>query len=196
MHRRSLVHVLPVYYWFTCGISEHALVTIQTATLCTHNNANGDKLVILFSSIAWNYGDNDFIIWTFDCIACSDTHTWLVALIWVLTWLTVKNTDCVQLQGFPIDSCTLVWVRRTVWKIVGAGSCPVVMTQWSKHWQLKPGTLGSIHSDCWHIYFPPFRLINTTYRLALYICKLATCCCKIQNNSTQAISSPPYLQAF
>ena len=59
-----------------------------------------------------------------------------------------------------------------VWRIVGAGSCPVVMTQWWKHWYLKPGTLGSIHSDCWHIYFPPFCLISKhTYWLALYICK-------------------------
>ena len=36
------------------------------------NNANSNKRVIFFSGIAWYYGDNDFIIRTFDFIACSD----------------------------------------------------------------------------------------------------------------------------
>ena len=36
------------------------------------NNANGNKRVIFFSGIAWYYGDNDFIIQTFDFIARSD----------------------------------------------------------------------------------------------------------------------------
>ena len=32
----------------------------------------------IFSSIAWYYGDNDLIVQTFDFIARSDVHTWLV----------------------------------------------------------------------------------------------------------------------
>ena len=36
--------------------------------LCTRNNTDGNKLVV-FSSIALYYGDNDFIIQTFDFIA-------------------------------------------------------------------------------------------------------------------------------
>ena len=36
------------------------------------NNANGNKRVIFFPGKAWYYGDNDFIIRTFDFIACSD----------------------------------------------------------------------------------------------------------------------------
>ena len=36
------------------------------------NNANGNKRVMFFSGIAWYYGDNDFIIRTFDFIARSD----------------------------------------------------------------------------------------------------------------------------
>ena len=36
------------------------------------NNANGNKPVIFFSGKAWYYGDNDFIIGTFDFIARSD----------------------------------------------------------------------------------------------------------------------------
>ena len=35
-------------------------------------NANGNKRVIFFSSIAWYYGDND------NFIAHSDVRTWLV----------------------------------------------------------------------------------------------------------------------
>ena len=38
----------------------------------TSNNANDNKRVIFFSGIAWYYGDNDFIIRTFDFIARSD----------------------------------------------------------------------------------------------------------------------------
>ena len=32
------------------------------------NNANGNKRVIFFSGIAWYYGDNDFIVRTFNFI--------------------------------------------------------------------------------------------------------------------------------
>ena len=32
----------------------------------------------IFSSIAWYYGDNDLIVQTFNFIARSDVHTWLV----------------------------------------------------------------------------------------------------------------------
>ena len=39
----------------------------------TSNNANGNKWVIFFSGTAWYYGDNDFIIRTFDSDARLDT---------------------------------------------------------------------------------------------------------------------------
>ena len=38
----------------------------------TRNNTDSNKLVIFFSGIALYYGDNDFIIQTFDFIARSD----------------------------------------------------------------------------------------------------------------------------
>ena len=49
---------------------------LPPVTLGVHsmsNNANGNEQVVPFSGIAWYYGNNDFIIRTFDFIARSDT---------------------------------------------------------------------------------------------------------------------------
>ena len=63
------------------------------------NNANSNERVIFFSSIAWYYGDNDFIMRTFDFIARSDTARDLHYLIQILTWLAVKNTAFYKLNA-------------------------------------------------------------------------------------------------
>ena len=67
---------------------------------------------LYFSGIAWYYGDNDFIVRTFDFIAHSDaahvacsTDTDSCVTCSKKIWLFA---NCVQLQGFPIDSHTLV----------------------------------------------------------------------------------------
>ena len=44
-------------------------------------------------------------------------HTWLVVLIRILVWVVVQIQpfiNCMQLQGFPIDFHTFVWVRRMI----------------------------------------------------------------------------------
>ena len=50
------------------------LLSILLQVRSTSNNANGNKRVIFFSGRTWYmyYGDNDFIIRTFDFIARSD----------------------------------------------------------------------------------------------------------------------------
>ena len=83
----------------------------------------------IFFGIAWYYGNNDFIIRTFDLTVRSDAAhatcgTWygfsrdLQYLIRILVWLIVKKKqlfkNCMQLQGFPIDSHTLAWVRHMI----------------------------------------------------------------------------------
>ena len=64
----------------------------------------------IFSGIAWYYGDNDFIIRTFDFIAgsdavhvtCStDTDSRVTCSKKIRLFI-----NCMQLQGFPIDSHT------------------------------------------------------------------------------------------
>ena len=52
---------------------ENTLPSVLLRVWSTSNNANGKKRVIFSSGIAWYYGDNDFIIRTFDFIACLDT---------------------------------------------------------------------------------------------------------------------------
>ena len=51
------------------AISEN-ITSLLPSVLCS--TASGNKRVIFFSHIAWYYGDNDFIIPTFDFIARSD----------------------------------------------------------------------------------------------------------------------------
>ena len=53
------------------------LPSVSLQVRSTSNNPNSTNKWY-FSSIAWYYGDNDFIIWTFDFIARSDIHTRLV----------------------------------------------------------------------------------------------------------------------
>ena len=47
-------------------------------------------------------------------------------------------------------------------RIVRAGGCLVVVAQWSEHWQLKPGALGSIPGDCRLFTFFSFASKQTT----------------------------------
>ena len=73
------------------------------------NNANGNKRVIYFSSVAWcySYGDNDFIMRTFDFIARSDaTHVTCSTDTDFRVTCSKKMINCMQLQSFPSDSYT------------------------------------------------------------------------------------------
>ena len=70
-----------VEYCMLCGIYKYKAILEDITSLLqsvllrvrsTSNNANGNKRVIFFSSITRYYGDNDFIIRTFDFIGRSD----------------------------------------------------------------------------------------------------------------------------
>ena len=54
-----------------------------------------------FFSIAWYYGDDDFIIRTIDFIACSDECSARDLYLYAMIQLFL---NCAQLQGFPNDS--------------------------------------------------------------------------------------------
>ena len=73
----KLCVLLYKYHHSTKAIPENITSSLPSVLLrvrSTSNNAIGNKQVIFFSSVAWYYGDNDFIIRTFDFIACSDVH--------------------------------------------------------------------------------------------------------------------------
>ena len=59
----------------------------------TSNFASDNKWVIFFPGMTWYYGDNDFIIRTFNSshVTCSTIH--------ILTWLVVKNTTFNKLHA-------------------------------------------------------------------------------------------------
>ena len=59
------------------AIPKYMLPSILLRVRSTSNNASGNKRVI-FSGITLYNGDNDLIIQTFNFIARSDAHTWLV----------------------------------------------------------------------------------------------------------------------
>ena len=72
------------------------------------------------------YGDNDFVIWTFDFIARSDTvHmtystwyrqilVWLVVLIWTLMWLVLQNMAFYRLHAAARLSRWLPYIRLSL----------------------------------------------------------------------------------
>ena len=62
------------------------------------------------------YSDNGFIIQTFDIIARSDAVHMTCSTRYRFLCVYI---NCMQLQGFPIDSHTFVWVRR-VWVVQGS----------------------------------------------------------------------------
>ena len=82
------------------------LLSVLLWVCSTCNNANGNKLTSdIFSGIAWYYGDNDFIIWTFDFIARLDVVCNLQYLIQIF-WRDYSSTGtdsrvtCSKKYGF------------------------------------------------------------------------------------------------
>ena len=73
--------------------------------IVTHNNIDSKKTSDRFSSIALYYCNNDFLIRTFDFIACSDA---------VQVTCSKKTQNCGQLREFPIVSHTFAQVRHMI----------------------------------------------------------------------------------
>ena len=67
-------------------------------------------------------------------------HAWLIKNVF-------KNLNCVLMSA----GCMLEWPTHPVlpYRVVRTDGCPVVVTQWTEHWQLKPKVLGLILRDCW-----------------------------------------------
>ena len=90
-HKNALTivahYALSLHCSFSVNVTIHSMNLLLSVlrVRSMSNNANSNERVIFFSSIAWYYGDNDFITRTFDFIARSDTARDLHYLIQILT---------------------------------------------------------------------------------------------------------------
>ena len=90
-HKNALTivahYALSLHCSFSVNVTIHSMNLLLSVlrVRSMSNNANSNERVIFFSSIAWYYGDNDFIMRTFDFIARSDTARDLHYLIQILT---------------------------------------------------------------------------------------------------------------
>ena len=91
-----------------------SLLLSELLRVCsTKNNVNGNKQVI-FSQSSWYYGDNDFIIRTFDFIARPDAYTWLIA----------PDTNCCMTRSTDTDSHVTCSTKYGFYELCAAARLP------------------------------------------------------------------------
>ena len=86
-------------FWYCIIITIVTYVAIPEEFVAVWVAMSMEQTSDIFSSIAWYYGDNDFIIWTFDFIARSDVAHVTCSTDTVSHVTCSKKYDCYQLHA-------------------------------------------------------------------------------------------------